>query len=627
MASLLNSLNIGYTGLVAAQAGVSTTSHNISNAESEGYVRQRVVTAAATPLNVAVGQVGNGVDIVNIARIFDSYVFDRYSESSADKEYADYSERTLNQLSTFFPEIDGVGIKADLTEYYNMWQTFSDNPENDSIKLALSQQTKNLTQNIAATQDKIKALQDQVNDQLAVNIDEVNSLASELADLNKSIELAESGDAFSANDLRDKRNVIEISLSKLIGAEVTHGQISSEMGLDSSVNMTNGSYTLTVNGFNIVDGNSYHPVRIDKIGASGFYDLSYERQDGVLIPMSEDITGGRVGAILDLRGSSIENTTSGVPTNGTIQNVVSQMNSFAQGLIESTNNLYAQASTNKMISNYVDLNPDNSLINSDLNFKKGSFNVVVYDIDGNITASREIKIDEATTMKGAAGSNSIEAQINADIDDNDDGSGVNDVNDFIQFNWADYASGDSALELFTFPDKESLGYTFSIQDNLSTEEYASGSNFAGALGMSRFFDGDNAQNIRINSLYDNDPEKLSAGKSQQAGDNTLALEMIQQQFEKFDFNVGNSTTYNTTMYGMFDVISTEVGVKTNAAILANESITAQYNAIEQEFDSVSKVSIDEELTNLIKYQTAYGASSKIITTIDQMMQTLLGIKQ
>jgi len=627
MANLFNSLNIGYTGLVAAQAGVTTTSHNISNAESEGYVRQRVVTSASTPLNIAPGQVGNGVDIKNVTRIFDSFVFERFSDSSADKEYADYTERTLNQLSTFFPEIDGVGIKADLTEYYNMWQTFADNPENDSIKLALTQQTKNLTQNIAATQEKITALQEQVNDQLAVNIDEVNKLSAELADLNKSIELAEAGDAFSANDLRDKRNTIEINLSKLIGAEVSHGQIISEMGLDSSANMTNGSYTLSVNGFNIVDGNSYHPIKIDKVGATGFYDVFYERQDGTLIPMAEDINDGRVGAILDLRGSSIENTTSGIPTNGTIQNVVSQMNTFSQVLIESTNNLYAQASTDKMTSNYVDMNPDTPLLSSGLNFNKGSFSILIYDIDGNVTASREINIDDNTTMSSPTDSASIQAQIEADRDDNNDGSGNNDINEFIQFNWADYANGDSALELFMDPEMESLGYTFSINDNLETSDYDSGSNFAGALGMSRFFDGENAQDIRINSIYDNDPSKLSAGKSQQSGDNTIALDMVQQQYEKYDFKVGEKATYNTTIYGMFDVIATEVGVQANAAILANESITAQYNAIEKEYDSVSKVSIDEELTNLIKYQTAYGASSKIITTIDQMMQTLLGIKQ
>jgi flagellar hook-associated protein 1 FlgK len=78
---------------------------------------------------------------------------------------------------------------------------------------------------------------------------------------------------------------------------------------------------------------------------------------------------------------------------------------------------------------------------------------------------------------------------------------------------------------------------------------------------------------------------------------------------------------------MYDLIATDVGTQTNEAILANQTITAQFKSVELEYSTVSKVSIDEEMTNLIKYQTSYGAASKIITTIDQMMQTLLGIKQ
>ena len=78
---------------------------------------------------------------------------------------------------------------------------------------------------------------------------------------------------------------------------------------------------------------------------------------------------------------------------------------------------------------------------------------------------------------------------------------------------------------------------------------------------------------------------------------------------------------------MFDITATYVGTSTNSAILRNETVTTQFNATQMEYYSVSKVSIDEELTNLIKYQTSYGAAAKVITTIDQMMETLLGIKR
>ncbi|MDA3908211.1 MAG: flagellar hook-associated protein FlgK, partial [Sulfurimonas sp.] len=236
MASIFNALHIGYSGLNVAQVGINTTGHNISNAETEGYTRQRVVAAAATPLFSEPGNVGNGTQVQDIKRIFDNFVFDRYTSVSADKSYSDFETKSLEELSTYFPEIDGVGIKADLTEYYNMWQTFADNPDNDAIKLALATQTKTLSQHIAYTQNQVTNLQSQLNDQLSVNVNEVNSLASQLADINKSIEIAEAGTSYSANDLRDKRNVIERTLAKLIGADVNSGKLKSDMLIDDSSN-------------------------------------------------------------------------------------------------------------------------------------------------------------------------------------------------------------------------------------------------------------------------------------------------------------------------------------------------------------------------------------------------------
>jgi flagellar hook-associated protein 1 FlgK len=340
--------------------------------------------------------------------------------------------------------------------------------------------------------------------------------------------------------------------------------------------------------------------------------------------MNERVSGGRIGAILNLRGSKIDDTTSGVPTNGILQKVVAEMDAFARGIIESTNNLYAASSTAKMQSNVLDINATTTLLNSSLNLKAGAFDIVIYDIDGNETSRRTIEINSATVMNGIAGSNSIEGQIKKQADDNGDLNANNDIDDYLQFNFD--PNGNSALELTVNSFSEGQGYRFAIEDKLKTSEFNSGSNFAGALGLGRFFDGDSAKNINLNFDLRQNETKISAGSAPLSGDNGVALSMIQQQFEKYDFKVGG-VSFNSTIYGIFDVVVTNVGVVTNDAILNNQSITAQFNAIEQEYSSVSKVSIDEELTNLIKYQTSYGAASKIITTIDQMMQTLLGIKQ
>ncbi len=631
MASIFNSLHIGYSGLSAAQVGINTTAHNISNAETEGYTRQRVMTSAATPLSSRSGQVGNGTQITDIERIFDNFVFDRYSDVSRDKEYSDYETKTLETLSTFFPEIDGVGIKSDLTEYYNMWQTFSDNPNNDAIKVALAKQTETLTDHIAQTQEQVSSLQMQVNNEMIVSVDEVNRLAGELAKLNISIDTAEAGGIYSANDLRDKRNVIEESLSRLIGAEVISGQLSSNIQIDSSSNTKTGSYSLMINGFNIVDGGTHHPIcAVNTDNPSGFYELSYERQDGVLISLEEEINGGKIGAMLDLRGGMIDNT-SGVPVDGTIQQAVAELDAFAKTLIESTNNLYAASPVESMQSNNVELDSQNSILSSNLNINEGAFNIIVYDIDGNEVASRAIEIDMATVMydsTNALNPDSIEGKIKAQGDDNEDGNANNDIDDFFEngFSFNTSADGSTTLTLSLSGADVSKGYTFALEDVLEDDSFSSGTNFAGAMGMSRYFDGDDAKSMRLNSDLARNPSLISAGTTPMVGDNSLALDMVQHQFEEFTFLTSDSKYTNTT-YEMFDIIATEIGTATNHAISKNETVSTQFNAIEMEYFSVSKVSIDEEMTNLIKYQTSYGAAAKVITTIDQMMQTLLGIKQ
>ncbi len=622
MSSIFNALNIGYSGLNAAQVGINTTGHNIANAEADGYTRQRVVETAATPIYTGAGNVGNGVEIQTVKRIFDNYVFDRYTDTYSEKEYTDFAKSTLEQLSTYFPEIDEVGVKADLQEFYNMWQTFADNPDNDSIKIALAKQTEVLTDHVAYTQNQVSTLQSQLNNEIETNINEVNTIAQNLADLNVAIDTAESGTLYMANDLRDKRNVMERDLARLIGAKTTTGQLESNIQIDSSANTKTGSYTVSINGFNIVDGNTYHPIHVsNEENKNGFFELSFEREDGVLVPIEENLREGKVGALLDLRGGTIDST-SGVPKDGILQNTIAELDAFAAGLIESTNNLYAGHSTTRMDSNTLDIDENDALMSSALNIKEGSFNIAIYDIDGNQVALREIKIDVSTSLSGVPG-NSIQAQMEANKDDNSDGNANNDIDDFMNYN---FATNTSKVEFTMDPMYQSKGYTFSIEDKLRDVNFESGSNFAGALGMGRYFDGNSASTMALSFEFKDNPSLISAGYSSAKGDNRLAMDMVQHQFETFDYEIGD-LTYNTTAYGMFDIIATEVGTQTNAAIMRSETVNTQFNAIEMEYFSTSKVSIDEEMTNLIKYQTSYGAAAKVITTIDQMMETLLGIKR
>lgn len=613
MASIFNTLNIGYSGLNAAQIGIDTTGHNISNAETEGYSRQRVVTAAATPVGIDPGARGNGTQVTQIARIFDNFVFNRYTTASQSKEYSDTLKRNLEELSSYFPEVEKVGIKDDLQSYFDTWQSLANNPSNSALKVALAQQTQTLTKHIQDTREKISTLQNSMNDQIKVNIDEVNRIAEQIADINLEINKAESGGLNNANDLRDQRNQLELTLAKLVDAKVLVGQIESSNVIDSNIAVKQGSYTVQVGGFNIIDGGSFHPIGVETAGKYGYNDLYYERQDGLKIPFASHVTGGKVGALLELRGTTIG--ADGEFEDGFLQETVNNLDSFAKGLIEATNNIYAQTATTSMQSNPLSFSDNQSILSTDENFHAGTFDLIVYDIDGNEVARRSITLDSGTLIDDLPQTaNSITGQINRSLDDNSDNNSMNDLDDML------YGTFNSTHNIFQISLKaayESQGYTFAIEDN--------GTNFAGVTGVNRFFDGNDAQNITLNQSLKNDSTQIKGFKSPANGDNQTALDMVQLQFDSITF--GNKVTNTTdTVYGYFDGLVTQVGTKTNSAKITNDSLTAQLNAIKQEQDSISKVSIDEEMANLIRYQTSYGAAAKIITTIDQMMTTLLGIK-
>jgi flagellar hook-associated protein 1 FlgK len=613
MASIFNGLHIGYSGLSASQLGINTTSHNITNAETEGYSRQRVVQQSTTPLGTIIpGAQGNGTQVKEIVRIHDEFVFSRYTSESENKEFSDFQRQTLEELSTYFPEIENVGIKFDMQEYFNLWGDLSINPDNQAVKVALAQQTQVLSQDIQETKTQIANLQLTLNDQLKVSIDEINKIAKQIADLNGAITETESIDGQHANDLRDQRGVLEIALSKLVDATIFEGNLSSSMPISRDIVEKGGDYTANVAGFNIIDGKSFHPIVADNTdNPGGFYSLSYVRQDGVSVPMDDNIKGGRVGAILDLRGNSFD--VDGKLENGQLQEIINQIDGFAKGLIESTNNLYAQGAQSDMRSDILDLPGTESLVNSDLNIKQGTFDVVTYDIDGNVATTRTVTIGYSTTM------DDIVTQLGLNQDDNGDGNANNDIDDILNVS---FLNGQLQLKVneAQFP-----GYTFGVEDD-QTNGMASGTNFAGAIGLSRFFEGEDADNINLERVLRDDPALIKANKAPIDGDNKLANDMLQLQFDDVRFEANGITT-TETLYGFYDAIVTDVGTRTNAAITTNDTITAKFNAVLQSYESISAVNIDEEMVNLIKYQTAYGASAKIITTIDQMMDTLLGLKR
>ncbi|NOQ29484.1 MAG: flagellar hook-associated protein FlgK [Helicobacteraceae bacterium] len=614
MSTINDSLFIGYSGLTASQVGIATTGHNISNAEAEGYTRQRVITQAAYPTGSTTMN-GNGTQVKEIERVFDRFVYDRYLGSSENYENAEYKSNMLNTEATYFPDINDSGIKKDMHDFFDTWQSLSNDPNSAAIKVTLSQQTQTLTQNITNTRENVKILQETINDDLKLAIDNVNAYAEEIAAINLQITKYDADPKLNPNDLYDRRDNLQLKLTKLVGA------IGIVEGTDPAIGT---KYNVQVSGFNIVDGTAFHEIKlVDSGNASGFYDLAYERQDGRLIPMDIEIRKGEVGAMLDLRGRTLDPDT-GIPTSGMLQETINELDTLAAGIIEGTNNIYARSATSSMQSNELDIDPKIALMDTSKKILEGTFDVIVYDSSGTEVSTRTITIDQNTLLTGIADSNSIEGQFLKVQDDNGDGVGTNDIDDMLTFTY-DENSKKININFKSGTGFEQQGYLFAIEDK-TLNGTNGGTNFAGAFELNRFFKGSDASDMAIEDDLKSDPTLIHANGANKTGNNDVALDMIQLQFEDVTFRNGDTDTQET-IYGYYDATVTKVGSQSRQAEISRDTIAAQLAAITQEYSSVSKVSIDEELTNLIKYQTSFGAAAKVITTIDQMMDTLLGLKR
>ncbi len=609
---LLDTLNVSNSGLNVNQVAMDVIGHNIANAQNENYTRQRVETSAKIPFHTTPGDLGTGAKINQIIRIHDEFIYQRLGKTSGKLEYDTFRQNILEEVAEYFPDLQDNGLFKDLKNYFNAWNSLSAHPNDTAQKTTLAQNLKTFIKNISESRDRLQKIQNRVNDQIKISIDEVNRLGERIAQINKQISVTEVKKGNNANDLRDERDKLEKTMRKLLDFSVFKGKLKSDNSPETPLTDSGKDYNLNIAGYTIVDGTTFHPLKIDNHkNPNGFYKISYVRQDLKQTDITGKITGGKIGAMLDLRGRDIDPDTKR-PNDGILQKYLDDLDSFAKTFIDKTNTIYAKSAKEELHSKKMEYyqNEDKATFLGEI--KEGSFDVVVYNTQGKEVARRTITIDKDTKMNSAVDPNSIVAKLNDNIDDNGDNDSTNDFDDLFKANFID--------NTFTITPKEGVeGYKVAIEDN--------GTNFAAVSQLGGLLDGDSAKNIALKSQYAQNPDKIEAYKAPIEGNNEVANEMVQLQYDKVDFTVNQNDKINETFYGFYSYLTSNIASDAQNAKRSKDTSTALYNTAYKEFQSISGVNIDEELTNLIKYQTGYTANAKVITTINKMLDVLLGIKQ
>lgn len=625
MASIFSSLGIGASGLNAAQIQISTTGNNITNADSQYYTRQRVVQSASPALNSIPGGVGTGVEVDTIVRIHDEFTFTRLKLANNKFEDSSYKKQILEQASKNLPDLKDASLKRDIENYFKAWNDFASNPNEGSQKINLIKFAQTLSANIKNASDNFIKMQEQIDATIAINIDEINDMAREIAAINKEIERVESGKyagiKINANDLRDRRDQLEIGIAKLVGITTYKSDLSSNSPIHTGITDQGRYYTLNIGGMSVVDGVNHHPLMVSQSnGENGFHGVFYELRDGKLIPMEDKIIGGKLGAALDLRGRHF-NTLNKKFEDGIVQKYIDHTDTLAKTIIRNTNNIYAASAMNDASTDPLNfLEHDKTLMNFSKDIQRGSFDVVVYNNRGEEIARKTININGTTTMSDDKFGNSLINDFNSDSDDNNDLNLNNDVNDYFRAGY--YYDNLTNQGTFSITPLHTNGqYSISFEDK--------GTNFPGIIGINRFFDGDSAKDIRVADEIMEDHTRLHAYSNPTQGNNVVANAMVQLQYDKVPFYSNNNKIYDRTetIEGYYRLITTDIASDTQSNNLLNETNSSILETANQEFQSISGVDINEELTNLIRFQASYGAAAKIITTVDKMLDTLLSIKQ
>jgi len=286
--------SIGLTGLNAAQSGLVTTSHNISNANTPGYSRQRIVQGSNTPVMTGAGALGQGTHVSTVERMYSQFLTNQVNRAQS----------SVSELETYYAQISQIdnmladpssGLSPALQEFFTGVQQVSSNPASVPSRQAMVSAAESMVARFHGLENRLDELAQSVNGQINSTLAQVNSYAEQIAELNQRIVLAQGAYNQPPNDLLDQREQLITDLNKLVKVTTTQD--------------SNGAYNVFVgSGQQLVVGsiaNSF--VATPSSADSTRVVVGLRTVGGNVQELPESLlTGGQLGGLLAFRAESLD---------------------------------------------------------------------------------------------------------------------------------------------------------------------------------------------------------------------------------------------------------------------------------------------------------------------------------
>ncbi len=630
MPSQFFGLNTAYTGLLNSNAGLNTTANNISNAETEGYSRQEVKSGASEALRVftTYGCVGAGVDTLAIERIHDDFYDSKYWNNNTKAGEYDMKNYYMKQIEDYFK--DDSTLEGFTTIFNKMMDAMAEvkkNPANVSTKSQFIGFAGNLCEYFNSMASSLEQVQKDVNSEIKLKIDEINSLANQIATLNKQINVIELSGS-KANELRDKRTMLVDQLSAIVDVDVKEYKITDSNDPDRETGAS-GYIVRIAGGQLLVDTNEYNTLacvakqsdeKINQSDIDGLYNVYWvtNTNTGALgdeFSLYNSRLGGELQGLIEMRdGNNAENF------KGTIKTVDKAVGDKQQIIAVSVNKEYAKDLDKCTLS---DTGGKITLGNKEYYYDDWR-----YDYDaatGECTYYFTIDTDrsEAVVPSNFLGR---EAETGKAISYQGVPYYQQQLNEWCRI--FSHAFNTILLEGYTSDGEGgTILFTADSASDVTQQEFnkqykdKDGNRISATIKNNEdSYHNLTAKNFNILTALHNDATMLATKSDKAEGSDAYGIvdRLINMVGDKRIANYRGAATQE-----FLTCVLSDVALNGKNASTFYNNYTNIGKSIDQQRISISGVDTDDEAVNLLKYQNAYTMASKMIQTLTEVYDRLI----
>ncbi len=297
MSRIGSMMSVGKQALANSQTALQTTTHNIANANTEGYSRQRIDSRTAEPISEGHIRLGQGVRAAGVDRVVNNFLNKQIQDETSKLGLASGREGHLARVESIFNESVNKGLNGFLAKFFNSFREFANNPESKANRALVAESARELTEDFHRVNDQLNAVQKDVDAQVTNQLSQVNGYVKEIAGLNEKIPMIEV-QGMKANDERDRRELLVKKLGELINIRYAEGD-------NGKLTITAGNTAVLVSGaeFNEMFARST-PAHDNK--REGNVDIVFKYgPQGTEFVVTREIKGGQIGGALEVRDNVV----------------------------------------------------------------------------------------------------------------------------------------------------------------------------------------------------------------------------------------------------------------------------------------------------------------------------------